>query len=158
MPHYWLMKSEPDIYSIDDLKQEKKAFWDGVRNYQARNYMRDHMKKGDGVLFYHSNADPPGIAGVARVCKEAYADPTQWDKKSEHYEPRASKGKPVWMMVDIEFVEKFSTYIPLDVLRQTPSLEGMLVLKRGMRLSILPVETRHFNTVGTLGRKTGLLR
>ncbi len=132
---YWLMKSEPDVYGIDHLKKEKSACWDGVRNFKARNYMKE-MTVGDGVFFYHSNADPKGIVGLARVCKEAYPDHTQFDKKSKYYERRATKEKPYWYMVDIEFVEKFDEVVTLASMREMKELEGMSLLKRGQRLSV----------------------
>lgn len=148
---YWLIKSEPDVYSIDDLKKDGKTYWDGVRNYQARNFMRDGMKKGDLVLFYHSNAEPPGAAGICRVAKEGYPDFTAWDKKDVHYDPKSPKDKPAWMMVDVEFVEKFGTFVPLEKLKSDPKLKGMLVAKRGVRLSVQPVEKAHFDEVKRIG-------
>ncbi|MFN0118184.1 MAG: EVE domain-containing protein [Elusimicrobiota bacterium] len=144
---YWLMKTEPEVFSIQDLKKMKTNHWDGVRNYQARNFMRDQMKMGDLILFYHSNATPPGIAGLAKVSKEAYPDFTAWDKKSEYFDPKASKEKPTWMMVDVQFVEEFKQLIPLESLRMNPQLKDMLVIKKGMRLSIQPVSQTHFNAV-----------
>ena len=129
--NYWLMKSEPEAYSIDDLERDRKTCWDGVRNYRARNFMRDEMKVGDLVLYYHSNAKPPGIVGLARVSRRAYPDHTALDKKSKYYDPRATKDKPIWMMVDIEFVERFSEIISLDTLKQTKGLQSMLVVQRG---------------------------
>ena len=141
------MKSEPDVFSIDHLKKKKKSPWDGVRNYQARNFMRDQMKLGDLILFYHSNATPPGVAGVARVSRESHPDPTQWDPKSEYFDPRSTPDKPMWMMVEVEFVEKFPRLISLDELKGTPALQGMMVIKRGMRLSVQPVSERDFLTV-----------
>jgi len=148
---YWLMKSEPDVYSIDDLNREKKTCWDSIRNYQARNFMRDTMKLGDLVLFYHSNAKPPGIAGIAKVCSKAYPDPTARDEQSGYYDPKASKEKPIWMMVDVAFVEKFDHFVALDELRKDNKLSDLLVLKRGMRLSIQPVEKKHFDQIRKLG-------
>ncbi len=150
---YWLMKSEPDVYGIDDLKRDKKTCWDGVRNYQARNFMRDDMQVGDLVLYYHSNADPPGVAGIAKVCRTAYPDDTQFDKTDSHYDPKATKDQPRWFMVDIAFVEKFGDVVSLDTLKATKALDGMLVIKRGQRLSVQPVEAKHFKTVEKLGRK-----
>jgi len=148
---YWLMKSEADCYSIDDLKRDRKTCWDGVRNYQARNFMRDDMRVGDLVLYYHSNADPPGVAGIARVCEAAYPDHTALDKKEQHYDPKATKDNPIWMMVDIEHVETFPQLIPLAELREHKGLDGMLLLKRGQRLSVMPVEPKHFKVVHKLG-------
>ncbi len=148
---YWLMKSEPNVYSIDDLKKEKRACWDGVRNYQARNFMRDEMKIGDLVLYYHSNAKPPGVVGIAEVCREGYPDHTALDPKDPHYDPKSSKDNPTWMMVDLKFVEKFAEMGTLDKLKATASLEGMLVTRRGQRLSVQPVESKHFKVVRKLG-------
>jgi predicted RNA-binding protein with PUA-like domain len=149
---YWLMKSEPDVYSIDDLETEGSAEWDGVRNYQARNFMRDDMRVGDRVLFYHSNAKPPGVAGIAEVCREAYPDFTSWDPKSKYHDPKSTPESPRWFMVDVRFVEKFDQVIPLDTLRETPGLEDMVVIKRG-RLSVQPVTADQFKIVARLGRR-----
>ncbi len=143
------MKTEPDVFSIDDLKKKGHAPWDGVRNYQARNYMRD-MRIGDLILFYHSSCKPPGVAGLARVCKEAIPDHTSWDPKSDYYDPRSSKEKPLWFMLEVEFVEKFPRLVSLDELRGTPELKDMLVLRRGMRLSVQPVDEKNFATVRRL--------
>lgn len=148
----WLVKSEPDCYSIDDLKRDKKTFWDGVRNYQARNLMRDDMKVGDGVLYYHSSADPAGVVGVARVCKEGYPDHTALDPKADHYDPKASKDNPIWMMVDVEFVEKFPRVVSLKEMKERGDLEGMSVLQRGQRLSVMPIEPKQFEIVCKMGR------
>lgn len=136
---YWLMKSEPEVYSIDDLARDKKTYWDGVRNYQARNFMRDKMKAGDQVFFYHSNAEPAGIAGVAEVAKEGYPDPSQFDPKDDHYDPGSKKEQPSWYVVDLKFVKKFKSLIPLDQLRKIKGLEKMPLLQRGQRLSVQPV-------------------
>ena len=149
---YWLMKSEPSTYSIDDLERDGSTYWDGVRNFQARNFMRDDMKKGDLVLFYHSNAKPPGVAGIAKVSREAHPDPTQFDRKSKYYDPKSKKDDPTWWLVDVEFVEKFAEPVGLDVLKQTSGLDGMMVIKRGVRLSVQPVEKKHFDIVRKLGR------
>jgi predicted RNA-binding protein with PUA-like domain len=147
------MKSEPDVYSIDHLKQDKKTYWDGVRNYQARNFMRDQMKIGDLVLFYHSNADPSGVSGIARVCSQPHPDVSSWDPQDKHYDPKSTLANPIWMTVDIEFVEKFSHFVSLDELRNDVRLQDMMVLKRGSRLSIQPVEEKHFEWVCRSGRK-----
>ena len=144
---YWLMKSEPDEYSIDDLQKDGTEHWDGVRNYQARNFMRDTMKIGDKVLFYHSNTKPPGVVGIAEVCKEGYPDHTAFDKKDKHYDPKSDPDKPTWIMVDVAFVEKFPRTVSLDELKEEKALEGMLVTKRGQRLSVQPVEKKHFDKV-----------
>lgn len=152
---YWLLKTEPDCYSIDDLAREKKqtTFWDGVRNYQARNFMRDDMRLGDGVLFYHSNTQPPHVAGTARIVREGYPDHTAFDKKEKHYDPKSSKDKPVWIMVDVQFEEKFGQPIPLDELRNVKALEGMELLRKGSRLSVQPVTKQQFETVVKLAKK-----
>jgi len=144
---YWLMKSEPETYSIDDLAREKVAYWDGVRNYQARNFMRDKMQKADLVFFYHSNADPSGIAGMAEVSKESYPDPSAFDPKSKYYDPKSKIENPTWFLVDVKFVRKFNELISLEQLRQVKGLENMLVLKKGQRLSIQPVTQQEWELV-----------
>ncbi len=144
---HWLMKSEPDVFSIDTLKTKKKSGWDGVRNYQARNYMRDDMKKGDLVLFYHSSCEIPGVAGLARVCKESHPDPTQFDPKSEYYDPKATKEDPRWFMVEVEFVEKFDHVVTLADLKAKKELANMPVVQKGSRLSINPVSEKEYNTI-----------
>lgn len=141
------MKSEPDTFSIDDLKKNKTTSWEGVRNYQARNFMRDDMKVGDEVLFYHSNANPPGIVGLAKVCKEAHPDTDAFNKKSKYYDPKSSTDNPRWWMVDVKFVKKFKNIISLDDLKANSKLDGMLVVKKGQRLSVQPVEKKHFDQV-----------
>lgn len=146
------MKSEPDVFSIDHLKKRGQAEWDGVRNFQARNFMKNDMKVNDFVLFYHSNANPPGVAGLARVCKSAVPDYTSWDPKSEYFDPRSKPEKPLWFMVHVEYVEKAPRFVPLDELKATPLLEDMMVIRRGMRLSIQPVKSAHFQEVLRLGR------
>jgi predicted RNA-binding protein with PUA-like domain len=148
---YWLMKSEPEVFSIQALARAKKTHWEGVRNYQARNHLRA-MQLDDLVLFYHSNADPPGIAGVARVCREAYPDATQFDAKSHYYDAKSPRDEPRWSLVDVEFVEEFPELIALDRLKQDPELDGMLVIKRGMRLSVQPVEPAHFRRILRLAK------
>ena len=150
---YWLMKSEPDVYSIDHLESDGRSGWEGVRNFQARNMMRDLMKTGDRVLFYHSSAKPPGVAGLAKVCAPAHPDPTQFDRNSEYYDAKATRDGPRWMMVNVEFVEKFPQVVSLHTLRETPGLEHMLVLRRGQRLSIQPVTRDEYRIVVKLGRK-----
>ncbi len=144
---YWLIKSEADAYSIDDLQRDGVTPWDGVRNYQARNYMRDDMRVGDLALYYHSNAKPSGVAGIARVASKPYSDATQFDKKSKYYDEKSSTDEPRWVLVDFEFVEKFDEIVGLPDLKANPSLEGMLVLQRGQRLSIMPVEKQHLEEV-----------
>lgn len=148
---YWLLKSEPNVYSIDDLARDGTTYWDGVRNYQARNFLRDDLQPGDGVLFYHSNADPPGVAGVAEVVRAGYPDPTARDPKSPYFDPRASEADPRWYMVDIRFVEKFRHFVPLPTLRTTAGLEEMLVNTRS-RLSVQPVTEAEFEIVRRMGR------
>lgn len=147
---YWLMKSEPDEYSIDDLKRDKKAPWFGVRNYQARNYMRDVMRVGDEVLFYHSSCPEPGVAGLARVASKSYPDPTQFDTHSPYYEPKATKEHPRWMLVDVKFVRKFKRTILLSVLRQEKSLKNLIILRPGNRLSITPVSQTEYQAIFNL--------
>jgi len=149
--NYWLMKTEPEVFSIDDLKREKQAHWEGIRNYQARNFMRDQMKLGDRVLFYHSNADPAGVAGLATVGRKSYPDFTAWDRKSEFFDPRSTPQNPVWHMVDVKFDRKFPHFVSLDQLRANHRLNGMIVLKKGMRLSIQPVREDHFKEVIKMG-------
>ena len=143
---YWLMKSEPDVYSIDNLERDKSEIWEGVRNYQARNFMRD-MAVGDLALFYHSNAKPPGVAGVCKIHKEAYPDPTQFDKKSKYFDAKSDKDNPRWSLVEVAFVEAFSELVSLNALKSEEKLEGMVVTKRGSRLSVQPVEKAHFKHV-----------
>ncbi len=144
---YWLMKSEPDVFSIDDLARDGRTCWDGIRNYQARNFMRDEMHVGDLVLFYHSNAKPPGIAGLAQVCREAYPDYTAWDTRSAYFDERSTPDNPVWMMVDIEFVERFPEVLSLEELKSTPALADMKVVQKGQRLSVQPVSAAHMDAV-----------
>ena len=148
---YWLMKSEPDTFSIDDLKRLGASGWDGVRNHRARNFMRDDMRLGDLVLFYHSSTKPPGVAGIARVCRESHPDPTQFDPKSQYFDEKATPDHPRWFMVAVEFVEKLPSFVPLQQIKDDPQLQDMWVRKRGMRLSIQPVEDRHFRRVVSLG-------
>ena len=138
---HWLFKSEPDCFSIDNLSKRPKQTtgWDGVRNYQARNMLRDDIKKGDLVFFYHSNSQPPGIAGIAEVVKEGYPDHTAWDLNSDHYDPKSTPENPRWFMVDVKFVEKFPQLIPLEELKQHPKLKEMMINRKGNRLSITPV-------------------
>ena len=144
---YWLMKSEPDVFSIDDLERDGRTPWEGIRNYQARNFMRDDMKIGDGVLYYHSNTKPPGIVGVARICREAYPDDEQFDPDSRYFDAKSTREEPRWLRVDIEFVGKFDEKLSLDELKADDGLDGMLVIRRGQRLSVQPVEERHWRRV-----------
>jgi predicted RNA-binding protein with PUA-like domain len=149
---YWLMKSEPAVYSIDDLTRDGKTGWEGVRNYQARNFMRDDMQVGDWVLFYHSNATPPGVAGVGRVVREAYPDETAWDPRSPYHDPKASPENPRWVRVDVGYEETFPTFVSRDRLREEAALSDMMVLQKGSRLSVQPVIRRHFDLVVRIGR------
>lgn len=141
------MKSEPSEYSIDDLKRDKRAPWVGVRNYQARNFMRDQMRPGDAVLFYHSSCPEPGVAGLAEVVGTPYPDATQFDPKSQYYDPKATKEKPRWMLVDVKFAKRFESVVSLAVLREEKSLERLVILRPGNRLSITPVTEREFESI-----------
>ena len=145
---YWLMKSEPGAFSIDDLARSPKQIthWDGVRNYQARNFMRA-MAVGDPVLFYHSNAEPPAVVGIAEVVRTAYPDETQFDKTSHHYDPASVRSAPRWDMVDIRYRQTFKTSLSLDRLRQEPKLKSMVLLRKGSRLSVQPVTEAEWATV-----------
>ena len=148
----WLIKSEPDVYSIADLERDGRTGWEGVRNYQARNTMRDDMKTGDLVLFYHSNADPPGVAGIARVDGDPAPDPTQFDKKSEYFDAGSKKDDPRWIMAHVAFVERFASVLPLETLKTDAPLTGMPLLQKGQRLSVQPVSAEHFARVLSLAR------
>jgi len=150
---YWLMKCEPAAYTIDDLKRDRKTSWEGVRNYQARNFMRDRMQIGDEVLFYASNAEPSGVTGLARIARAGYVDEYQFKVGHKYYDPDASEEKPAWYMVDIEFVERFPDTLPLETLKHTKGLEKMMVIKKGSRLSVQPVSKSEYDIVVKLGRK-----
>ncbi len=141
------MKSEPSCYSIDDLKRDRVGMWDDVRNYQARNFMRDDMQKGDRVLFYHSSTTPTGVVGIAEIAREGYPDPTQFDATSYKYDSKSTKEKPCWISVDLTFIEKFSEPVTLQELKLDPFFSDMLVVKQGMRLSVQPVAEKHFNRI-----------
>ena len=147
------MKSEPEVYSVDDLKHDSTTWWEGVRNYQARNFMMNDMKAGDHVLFYHSNAEPPGIAGLATVSKLAEGDKTALDKKSDTFDPKATREKPIWFCVQVKFVEKFNQFVSLDALRAEKDLSDMMCLRKGSRLSIQPVTEKEFSVVCKMGRR-----
>ena len=136
---HWLMKSEPDAFSIDDLKRKGQEAWDGVRNYQARNFMRDGMRVGDKVFFYHSNCDEPGIVGVAEVATDAYPDPSQFDPKSKYFDAASSRDNPRWMLVEVKFVKKLKRTITLKELQADPALADMPLVRKGNRLSVMPV-------------------
>ncbi len=148
--NFWLMKSEPDVFGIDDLKRVKTEPWDGIRNYQARNFMRDAMKKGDKAFFYHSNTDVPGIVGMMSVHKEAYPDHTARDPDSKYFDPKATEENPRWVMVDVKFSRKFKRTISLAEMRDDPALADFRLLQRGQRLSILPVEQVHWDHIVSL--------
>lgn len=151
---YWLFKSEPDSYSIDQLKKDKKTFWSGVRNYQARNLLRDEILVGDGVLFYHSNAKPMAVVGIAKVVKNGYPDPTQFDSSDHYYDDRSDPADPRWFVVDIGFVAKLDEPLTRDQLKETPALEDMMLLQRGSRLSVQPVTKAEWQAVlRTSGQK-----
>ena len=148
---FWLIKSEPSTYSIDDLQRDVSEHWDGVRNYQARNFMRE-MNLGNEVLFYHSSAHPPGVVGLAKICCEAYPDHTQFDSNSPYYDAKSDPDKPCWWMVDVEFMAKFDRIVSLEMLKKEAALEGMRVIQRGQRLSVMPVKKAHFQFVLKLAR------
>lgn len=150
MPHarkFWLMKSEPHVFSIDDLKLQRRTAWEGVRNYTARNTMRDAMQVGDLVIFYHSSAEPPGAAGVARVCSEAYPDASQFDSESPYHDAKSKREDPRWLLVDVEFVAKFPALVTLATLKADRALSAMPLLQKGQRLSVQPVTPAQFRRV-----------
>ncbi len=144
---YWLMKSEPDAYGIDDLKRDKREPWDGIRNYQARNMMRDDMKIGDKVFFYHSSCEVPGVVGVMKVASKAYPDPTQFDPDSRYYDPKSNPDDPRWCLVDVQFVKKLKRMISLSDIKAHPGLDDMILVRKGNRLSIMPVTEEHWNLI-----------
>lgn len=150
---YWLMKVEPEAYSIDDLERDGETTWEGVRNYQVRNMFRDDFQVGDGVLFYASNADPSGVVGLAEVSKAGYFDHFALDKKHKYFDPKSDPDNPRWYMVDVEFKAKFDRVISLAELREVPELSDMLVLRKGQRLSVMPVTKAEFDTVKKLAKK-----
>ncbi|MBK8230741.1 MAG: EVE domain-containing protein [Candidatus Eisenbacteria bacterium] len=150
---YWLFKSEPSEFSFEDLARarEQTTFWDGVRNYQARNLLRDEIQVGDGVLYYHSSTEPTAVIGTAEVVRAGYPDHTQFDPKSSHFDPGAKPEEPRWYMVDIRLVRSFAQPVPLATLKQTPGLAGMTLLQRGSRLSVQPVSAAEWEIVCRLG-------
>jgi predicted RNA-binding protein with PUA-like domain len=150
---YWLMKCEPDAYTIDQLERDGRTSWEGVRNYQARNFMRDRMRVGDGVLFYASNADPSGVTGLATVVREGYPDPFAFKKGHRYFDPASRKEVPTWCAVDIAFVERFPAVVPLETLKTTTGLERMMVIRKGSRLSVQPVTKAEYRIVARLGRR-----
>ena len=151
---YWLMKCEPAAYTIDDLARDGETSWEGVRNFQARNFMRDDMRIGDGVLFYASNAKPSGVTGVAKVSRTGYPDHFAWKAAHKYFDAQSTKESPVWYMVDIAFVERFTDTLPLATLKATSGLKNMKVVQKGVRLSVQPVAKGDFDLVIRLGRKT----
>lgn len=144
--NYWLLKSEPSAYSIDDLKRDRRTAWEGVRNYQARNFMKE-MKVGDLALFYHSGSGPIGAYGIAKIVKEAHADESQFNKKDSHFDPKATRAKPIWYCVDAAFVEKFAEPVPLGSIKANPDLRGIMLAAPGSRLSVQPVSKKHFDHI-----------
>ena len=154
MPRYWLLKSEPESFSIDHLAQQpgKKTDWTGVRNFQARNFMRDEMKKGDLCFFYHSSAEPTAVMGTVEITQESHPDPTQFDKKSDYFEPRATKETPVWFLVEVHLKEKFKKPVTLSEIKKTKGLEKMVLVQKGSRLSIQPVSANEWEIICGLGR------
>lgn len=152
---YWLMKCEPAAYTIDDLARDGETSWEGVRNYQARNFMRDVMQVGDGVLFYASNADPSGVTGLAQVSRAGYPDHFAWRPGHRYFDARSTPDKPLWYMVDVAFVERFAETVPLAALKAARGLEQMMVTRKGSRLSVQPVTRAEFDVVSRLGRMAG---
>lgn len=150
---YWLMKSEPNAYSIDDLVKDKKTHWDGVRNYQARNFMRDDMKRGDKVLFYHSNAEPTAVVGICEVVKEGYPDFTAFDPEDKHFDPKSKEDNPTWIMVDIKIENKLVRPVTLEEIKKNPKLQYMRLVQRGNRLSVMPVEKKEFDEIIRMSKK-----
>jgi len=147
------MKTEPDVYGFDDLLAAPKQtdMWDGIRNYQARNFMRDQMQVGDKVLFYHSNTKPPGVVGIAEIVSEAYTDPTQFDPNEKYFDPKSSPDKPRWIVVDVKAIKKFDHYVSLQEIKDEPKLSSMRLVQKGNRLSIMPVEKSEFEFIVKLG-------
>ena len=152
---YWLMKCEPSAYTIEDLERDGMTPWEGVRNYQARNFMRDQMQAGDPVLFYASNADPSGVTGLAQIARAGYPDAFAWKKGHKYFDPASTPEKPLWYLVDIGFVERFPEIVPLEVLKNTRGLEKMMVIQKGSRLSVQPVTRSEYDIVVRLGRRKG---
>ena len=150
---FWLMKCEPEAYTIERLEKDGTCGWEGVRNYQARNFMRDEMQAGDGVLFYASNADPSGVTGLAEIAKAGYPDPFAFQKGHHYYDPASKKESPTWYTVDLKFVARFPGIVSLEQLKQTPGLENMMVTRKGARLSVQPVTKAEYEIVTKLGKK-----
>ncbi|MGV3523986.1 MAG: EVE domain-containing protein [Candidatus Sericytochromatia bacterium] len=150
---HWLMKSEPHVYGLAQLARDGETGWEGVRNYQARNLMRDSMQVGDPVLFYHSSCDPPGVAGLAEVSQVGLVDPSQFDSTGDYFDPKATLEIPRWIMVAIRYVSHFPHFVALSELREQPELAEMMVLQRGARLSVQPVSAPHFDLICRLGQQ-----
>lgn len=148
--NYWIVKSEADCYSIDDMKKDKKTRWTGIRNYQARNFLRA-MNVGDEILFYHSSAEPNGVYGIVKVTKKAEADPTAFDAKDDHFDPKATKENPIWLAPEVTFVEKFKRTVSLPEIKMRPDLSGIGIAQKGSRLSVFPVSEAHFKVISRLG-------
>jgi predicted RNA-binding protein with PUA-like domain len=157
MPRHWLLKSEPDVFSFDDLwaAPRRTTHWDGVRNYQARNFLRDDCKKGDLAFFYHSSTDPAGIVGIVEVVKAGYPDHTAFERGHDHFDPKSDPANPTWIMVDVKAVERFPALVTLETLKATGGLDGMELLRRGSRLSVQPVSPAHWAIICALGRGDG---
>ena len=147
---FWLMKSEPDVYSIDDLKRDRRESWEGVRNYQVRNMMRDEMRKGDSAFFYHSNCKEPGIVGIMTIARESYPDDTQFDPESKYYDSKSDPGEPRWLMVDVRYRRKLQRNISLQELKAHAELAELALLHRGNRLSVMPVTEEQWNFILSL--------
>ena len=152
MAQYWLMKSEPDSYSIEQFAKDKNTLWTGVRNYQARNFMMDAMKPGDLFFFYHSNAEPSGIVGIGKITKVAVVDPTALDRKSDYFDPKASTEKPIWYCAEVQFIKKFKSILSLQDLKAQKNLSELLLLQKGQRLSVQPVSATHFQIIEKLAQ------
>ena len=150
---YWLMKCEPDAYTIEDLERDGRTSWEGVRNYQARNFMRDDMQEGDGVLFYASNADPSGVTGLATIARAAYPDPFAAKKGHKYFDPGSITAAPTWYMVDIAFAERFPAIVSLETLKSTRGLDKMMVTQKGSRLSVQPATKPEYDIIVRLGRR-----
>ena len=152
---YWLVKSEPEVFFFFVLKQSKNqtTYWDGVRNYQARNFLRDELKKGDQVLFYHSGSENLAVMGICEVVKEGYPDHTQFEPDNDHYDPKADPKNPTWIMIDIKFVKEFKTLVTLDAIKSNPKLKNMKLIARGNRLSVMPATKEEFDEIEKMGNK-----
>jgi predicted RNA-binding protein with PUA-like domain len=146
---YWLIKSEPSVFSIDDLinSPNQTTYWEGVRNYQARNYLKNEMKKGDKAIFYHSNANPPSAVGIVEIVKEGYPDFTAFDKNHKYYDPKSSPENPIWFMVDVKFVSKFKNVVTLEEIKKNPKLSKLKLVQKGNRLSVMPITKEEFEEI-----------